>query len=198
MLGHLGDDLAPAGGAQAAQVGVARSAVAGGPARIVDPHRVGEVVQGDGRMDAHGAQRDELVAVVRDGGVVDVVPGRLDARPLDREPVGVDAELADEGEVVGDLGVAADGVADEGAATQAHRGRRGPQVPVGGRVHVLDLGRCGRRAEPEAAAPGVAAERPERPEGDRGRAVVAAADEHGRAEGERGLHPRILPEKRVA
>ena len=67
----------------------------------------------DERPDALRDQRLELRAVVRDRGFVDHAFLRLDPRPLDREPIRVDAEVADQADVLEIERVAADRIADE-------------------------------------------------------------------------------------
>jgi hypothetical protein len=164
VLAHLLDDLRSAGRvAEAAQVGVGHAGVAVAIARIGDPHRVREVVDRDDRVDPGVAQRLEQRAVVRDRGGVDLIAHRLDPRPLDAEPVGVEVHRGDQGDVVDRAGVAAAGVADErlALAEPALGLGQGPQVPVGRRVQVLDLGRGAGGAEPPRAG----ARRAERADG---------------------------------
>jgi hypothetical protein len=199
QLGHLGDDLVAARRAEAAQVGVAgrargRVLRAQRIARVGDPDRVGEVVHRDHRADALGAQLVEHLAVVGERGLVPDVAGRLDARPLDAEAVAVEVLIGGELDVGDRAGVAADRVADELAAlAEAAVGDRpGPQVPVGQRVGVLDLGGGAGGAEPEAGAAGLAGERTDGAVGDRigrrRRAVVAAGAQEGEDGGEAGAH----------
>ena len=165
MLGELGDHQGPAlRVVPAAEVGVLRAIGAGRRARVVDPHRVREVVQGDERADAGGDQSVDQRVVVGQRVLVDLVALRLDAGPLDREAVAVEVHRRQQGDVGEREAVAAGGVADEGALAEAVGRRGGPQVPVDALVLVLDLGRGAGDPEAEAAGPAGPGDRADRRE----------------------------------
>lgn len=101
----------------------------------------------DGRETALDRPADH-VPVVREGGARDTSLHRLDTRPLDTEPVGVEAEFTQEIHVLGPAVKTVGGV----PARLAHEGV-GPVLegpPVAPRVVALDLVGGGGRTHQEA------------------------------------------------
>lgn len=124
-------------------------------AGVLERLREVPVVEGRGRGDARGEQAvHQAVVEVEPLGVDRAAPRRLDARPRDREPVGVDAEVPHERDVLGPpVVVVAGDVAGVAVADAARRVRErvpdGRSSPVLGR-RALDLVRGGGDAPAEA------------------------------------------------
>ena len=119
------------------------------PAAVVR-HPTGrrEVVEGDDRRDAVLVARRAHPAVVVECGLGELALLRLDATPLDREPVRAEAELGKQRDVLGVAVVVVDGVAAGLGA--AARGVVLPCPPVVVPVAALDLVGGGRRPPEEA------------------------------------------------
>jgi len=111
------------------------------------PERAAEVVEGDHRGHALLAHLSQDVAVVADLAGVELALRGLDARPFDRQPVGVVAQFAEEREVlpVAVVVVVRD-AGDIAVRDPARLALEGPPVAVG--VVALDLvSRCRRRPQ---------------------------------------------------
>jgi hypothetical protein len=85
-------------------VGVAREALHHGRVRpaagLAQPQRVAEVMQRHDRRDAGRGQRFEDRPVVRQSRLVEAARRRLDARPLDREAIGVQLEPLEQRQIL--------------------------------------------------------------------------------------------------
>ncbi len=117
---------------QAGVVGEPVRGVAVQPAaRILQRLRQVPVVQGRHRGDATGQQRvGQPVIEVEPGRAGRAGPSRLDTRPGQREPVGVDAEVGHQGDILGPAVVVISGDV-AGLAVPDHAGLATERVPDG-------------------------------------------------------------------
>src|SRR5690606_300106 len=113
-----------------------------------EPAREREVQQRDDGRDAGLEARVDHAPVVRELGPRDLALRGIDGGPRDGEPVGVEAGVRQEADVLGVAVVAVDGVAGALRAQRARDVLLGPPVAVD--VAALDLVRGGRGAPQEA------------------------------------------------
>ena len=83
-----------------------------------EPARRGEVVEGDARSDAVLVATGQHAPVVIERRDREVTPFRLDAGPLDREAVGLEAELAQQARCPRDSGESASQASPDGSANK--------------------------------------------------------------------------------
>ena len=120
----------------------------GESAHILKPERIGEMVNGEKRLDALGEHIFDLPAVVKESFTRINAALRLDAAPFDAEAVDLQAHLDHEVDILAPAVVVVIGAHGGGAVLDLTFG--GKACPVVVFITALDLGGGGRRAEKQA------------------------------------------------